>query len=201
MRVDIVYRSAGTHIMEQTGSRIYIERCAYHDKHIGLAHKLYGRLYIGHGFLEKHDMRPHTVSVDYGIGSSVERPWMKSVHLCLIINGTHFHKLAMKMKHILAAGTLMEVINILSNDVYIVPLFEINQPEMTGIGLGFQQIVAPLIVKFMYERRICGIAVGTCHLHHGIFLPKAACITERGDSTLGAHAGTGGYDKFRFHDI
>ncbi len=105
----------------------------------------------------------------------------------------------MQMQHVFASGTLMQVVDILSDYVGVIPLLKVDQTEMSGIRLGIYKFTATLIVEFMHKLGVAGKAVGTRHLHYGILVPKSATVAKSSNSTLGAHACTCRYNQFLFH--
>ena len=195
----VVDGDSGAHLLQQSGGGVDVERRADHHEDVGVLHEVDRRLDIGHRFLKKYDVGAHAVTVDHGVGGSVERPGVEGVYLGLVVDGAYLHQLAMQVEHMGAAGAFMQVVDILCDHVHVVPLFQIYQSEMSGIRLGFEEIVAALVVKLMHECRIGRESICAGHLHHRIFFPKSTCVAEGGYAAFGAHSCAGRYYEFRFH--
>lgn len=123
---------------------------------------------------------------------------IESIDTIWLVDRAHRHQFAVKMKHIGTAGTLVEIIDILCDDIHFVVLFESRQPQMPCIGLGFEQFAPPGVVEIMDKTWIASETVGTGHVHHRIVFPQSAAVAEGADTAFGAHACAGGDYEF-FH--
>ena len=84
----------------------------------------------------------------------------------------------------------MQVVNVLGYHINVEMPLHVHDGAVSGIRLGGDEFASSLIVKLMDEGGVSGKTVGRCHVHHGIFVPEAAGVSESGDATLRAHAGT-----------
>ena len=73
---------------------------------------------------------------------------------------TYLHQLAVEMKHILAACSFMEIVDILGNDICIIPFFKLDKPEMAGVRVRLDEFATPRIIEIMDKLRIAAEAVG-----------------------------------------
>ena len=94
----------------------------------------------------------------------------------------------MQVQHATAAGTLVQVVHILGDDPHVKVFFQLHEAQMGGIGLGVNQLFAPLVVELVDERRVAQEALMARHIHHRIILPQTVGIPEGLDATLGADA-------------
>ncbi len=104
----------------------------------------------------------------------------------------------MQVEHFRAAGTFVEVVDVLCYHMHIEVLLESPEDVVGGIGPDFGQVAAALVVEAVHQFRISREAVGAGHIHHRIVLPQASCITECGDAAFGAYACAGGNHQARF---
>ena len=102
---------------------------------------------------------------------------------------TYLHQLAVEMKHILAACSFMEIVDILGNDICIIPFFKLDKPEMAGVRVRLDEFATPRIIEIMDKLRIAAEAVGRGNVHNIVILPQAVVVTKCIDAAFGAHSG------------
>ena len=73
---------------------------------------------------------------------------IESIDTIWLVDRAHRHQFAVKMKHIGTAGTLVEIIDILCDDIHFVVGFSrAASPRCPCIGLGFEQFAPPGVVR------------------------------------------------------
>lgn len=110
----------------------------------------------------------------------------------------HLHQLTMQVQHIFRAGTLVQVVHILRDDIHVEIFFQFHQSTVCGVGLRIDQLQSALIVELVNQGRVASEALVACHVHHFVVFPKPTCVAESGDTALCTHARSSG-DNQVFH--
>jgi len=97
----------------------------------------------------------------------------------------------MKMKDFCAAGSFMQVINILSDYLHIKIFFQLSQPKMALIRFTRLKLSSPFIIESQYQFFILCPGPGGCNFIYIIFFPESAGIPEGFYSAFRAHSGAG----------
>ncbi len=196
--VDVVDRDARSDVADEGCGRVNRKARADDDEDVSLGYNLGGGLEVGHGFLKEDDVRPHMMTVDYGVRRGVAGLRTEGVDTALVVDGAHFHQFAVQVEHFRRAGALVEVIDILCNHVDVKAFLEIDEPAVAGVRLDFDELVATVVVEFVDEGGVALKAVGRADVHDGVLFPQTAGISECRDAAFGAHAGAGRDYEF-FH--
>jgi hypothetical protein len=104
---------------------------------------------------------------------------------------SHLEDLAVKVEDASAAGTFVEIVNILGDDVDVEVLLQPGETEVGGVGLGFGDVAAPHIIKVENQRRIPSPGAGGSDFGDFKAFPEAVGITKGLQATFGADAGAG----------
>src|SRR5664280_888693 len=83
----------------------------------------------------------------------------------------------------------MQVINILSDYLYIKIFFQLSQSKMALIRFTRLKLSSPFIIESQYQFLILCPGPGRCNLIYIIFFPETARIPEGFYSALRAHSG------------
>ena len=105
----------------------------------------------------------------------------------------------MQMQDLAAAGSLVQVVDVLGDDVYAVASLQLGQREMRGIGLHLLQLATAGVVEIEDEPGIGVKAFGRSHIFHTVAFPQAARVAEGFQTAVGADAGSG-QDHAGFHE-
>jgi len=97
----------------------------------------------------------------------------------------------MEVEYIAAAGALVEVIDILGDDIYVIPFFELYECFMGCVGHAVEEAFAPLAVKAVDQRGVARESVGTAYIHYGIVFPQATCVAKGRDAAFRTDACAG----------
>lgn len=104
----------------------------------------------------------------------------------------------MQVRHARRAGTLVEIVDILRDDVDVEMLFEFRNGVVRRIGLLFEQFAPALVVEFDNRRAVVAQRLGRTHVLDTIGGPQSVGIAESGQTAVGTHSGTGKYHNL-FH--
>ena len=85
---------------------------------------------------------------------------MQLPHQAVVVGGTNFHQLPVKMQHMAASCNFMQVVDVLGDYIHVVILFKLDQAEMACIRSCFQEVFAPGIIELMDEPRVASVSVG-----------------------------------------
>ena len=94
---------------------------------------------------------------------------------------------AVQVKHLRAAGPLVQVVNVLGDDVNVEQLFETGQREVTFVGTGLDDLPTALVVKFQDELRMGGEAFWRCDFLNTMAFPETAGAAKCRDPGFSAH--------------
>src|SRR5690606_16284501 len=103
------------------------------------------------------------------------------------------------MQDLAAAGPFVEIVYVLGDDVYFEIIFQFCQEFVRGIGMHFEQLSSPLIVKIVDQVRVDSKTLRRSHFIDVMSFPQAIGIPECFDPAFGADTGAGEYDEFLFH--
>ena len=152
--------------------------------------------HIRNRLAKENDVRPDMVAVGVQSVHTGHQPLIgqlvtgQRVFTFLVPDRAHFHQFAMQVQHVGTASTLVQVIHVLGDYTHVKVLLQLHKAQMGGIGLCVDQLLAPLVVELVDERRVAQIALVARHFHHGIILPQTISITEGLDATLGTDSST-----------
>ncbi len=136
--VDVVDGRILAGVVEKPGGGIHVERRADHHQYVGLFHDVNRRFDVGHRLLEEYDVGALVGAVFVerlrGGRKVVGR---ERVHAFLVFHRTHFHQLAVQVKHVAASGALVQVVDVLGDDAHVEIFFKVFQSDVSGIGLAF----------------------------------------------------------------
>lgn len=153
LRVYQVHFGIARHIVEQSGSRIYIHRSTDNDEYIRFLHIIHSRFNLRNRLAEPNDKRTKLSTVAGFISQLhfvlIRFQFLYVVRIIRVATGTDLCQLAMQMNHAFAPGTLVQIIDILRNDRYIEVLFQLCKPDVSGIRLYIQQLLATLVIKLI----------------------------------------------------
>ena len=134
--VNVIDGHPRTHEVDERRGGIDSHTRADNHEDISLTHNIDGRLNLRHSLLEEYDVGPQLASVGIAaLGGGVKMVGIKLIHLIGRINSSHLHQLAVEMCHILRAGALVEVVNILSDYIHVEILLQIHDSSMPRIRL------------------------------------------------------------------
>ena len=98
------------------------------------------------------------------------------------------------MKHLRRSGPLVEIVDVLRDDIYVIVFLQLSQQSVGLIGLLCHKVMSSGVVELMHEFGVAAEAIGRCHLHYGIILPQSSGVAEGGDAAFGTDAGPGRYN-------
>lgn len=108
--------------------------------------------------------------------------FVESVDTCLVAHRPHFHEFAVEMEYLRAAGTFVEIVDILGDDIYVIPLFKFDKCRVGSVRVAFHEPFSTFVVKLVDEGRVACESVGAAYVHHRVVFPKAVSIAESRDS-------------------
>ena len=85
---------------------------------------------------------------------------------------------AVKVENIGAAGALMQVIYILSDDSDIKLFFQFGECHMCFIWVSFFELCSSLIVKIQYQSRVSTPGLRCSYILYFMAFPKSISITK-----------------------
>src|ERR1044071_243746 len=113
----------------------------------------------------------------------------------------HFEYLAMQVQHFRGACTLVQVVYVLGNDVYVEMLFQFGQQLVGCVWLCFPHIGAAHIVEVEHQLRVAAPGTRRSHILDVISFPKAIAVAEGSQPALSADTCAGQYNEFLFGGV
>ena len=107
----------------------------------------------------------------------------------------------MQMEYILGAGSLVQIIYILCDDMCIKTLFQINQCLMPRIRLYLLQLLPSGPVEIKHQLPVFCPGGRGGHILDAMIFPQTVAVSKSPDARFGAYSGTCQYDYFLFHMI
>ena len=122
-------------------------------------------------------------------------------NVMLIRRAAQFGELAMQMQHFAAAGTLVQIVDILGDDAHMVVIGQPRQCQMGGIGRHRLQLAAAGIVKIQHHLRIARKRLRGGHFFHFMPFPQAIAVAKSLQAAVGADAGASEHHNIVFRHI
>ena len=115
-----------------------------------------------------------------------------------MVTGCHLGQFTVQVNHLVASGTLVQVVHILRDNGHMEIFFQFRQQFVPPVRFHLQQLFASFVIEIDDQFRIRRISFRGSHLFHRILIPQSSCIAERTDTTLRTHARTCQYNQI-FH--
>ena len=112
-------------------------------------------------------------------------------HVVLVDTAAQLGQLAMQVQHLTAAGTLVQVVDVLGDDAHLMVFGQLHQRMMGLIGSGITQLAAAGVVEVEHQLRVAGKCLGGGDLLDPVPLPEAIAVAKGLEATVGTDAGPG----------
>src|SRR5690606_12080318 len=102
-------------------------------------------------------------------------------------------ELAVHVQHALAAGALVQVVDVLRHEQQVVAQLRLQacERQVRVVGLHAAHLAAPGVVEALHEQGVALERLGGGHVAHVVALPQATAVAEGLDAGLRRDAGTG----------
>lgn len=114
-------------------------------------------------------------------------PSVQVVNLMCRARAPHLAKLSVKVENIATARAFVQVVHVLSDDLYIERALQLDKREMTCIGFNRKQLLSALVVKSKHQERIALPCLWGGDILDAMLFPKPIGIAESTDAALGTY--------------
>ena len=97
----------------------------------------------------------------------------------------------MQVQHAGGAGTFVQVVHILGDDIHPEILLQLGHSHVGGVGLGILKLGPALVVKLQHQLPVAVPALDGGYVVHVILFPQTTCVAEGGESAFGRNPGPG----------
>ena len=136
-RVYQIHLSLTRHIIEQSGSRIYIHRRTDNNEYIRFFHVVDSRFNLRNRFSKPNNKRTKLSAVT-GLISKLHFIFIRLqffyvMGVIRVATGADLRQFTMQVNNAPTPGTFMQIVNILSHNRHIEVRFQFSKPEMSVI--------------------------------------------------------------------
>ena len=184
--------------MQQGCGGINLQRRPDHDNGVGGFDQTNGFFYQRHGFAEPDDVRPQRSASAVAVGQGLVA--LPRQDFAFINRASELVQFTVQVQDFAAARAFVQVVYVLSDDLYVVSAFQIGQREMGGVRFSCRSGTAAGVVEVDDGLRAAGERFGRADILHAVAFPQTAAVAEGLQAAFRADARTGEDDAF-FHGL
>ena len=174
VRVNKIAGNCFIGVKDKVCCRIYHQRRPDYNKNIRPADTIQSLFQFLRTFSEKYDKRPHlrTVSgIIVQFDGRCQRIIFDTFRVKSVFGRTHLRQFAVNMKNMCAARFFVQIVNILSDDSYLIIFFQFGNQTVSLIRLCLREFLPAPIIKVKKILRLVTQAFNTCIIPPSLVVP------------------------------